>query len=139
MGAFALRDRGQNEILTVGSLSLRHLEYYRGILFLTTNRIKAFDPAFLSRIHVALRFKELSKDAKQQIWGAFLHKVDVEPLTSDELNDLVGRNVNGRQIKNATRTAMSLAKSRGEKLAYQHLVETLDAMEEFANDFAAMT
>ncbi|KZT64959.1 hypothetical protein DAEQUDRAFT_731924 [Daedalea quercina L-15889] len=41
--------------------------------------------------------------------------------------------------KNATRTATSLAKSRGEKLAYHHLAETLDAMEGFARDFEAMT
>ena len=88
---------------------------------------------------MALNYSELSKDAKQQIWEAFLHKVDVEPLTPDELNDLVGRNVNGRQIKNATKTAMSFAKSRSEKLAYRHLAETLDAMEGFANDFAAIS
>lgn len=60
-------------------------------------------------------------------------------LTAGELDDLVIREVNGRQIKNATRTAMSLAKSRGEKLAYSHLEETLDAMEEFASDFAGMS
>ena len=125
--------------LTVGSASLRHLEYYRGILFLTTNRITTFDPAFLSRIHVALRFKELTKEAKYKIWEAFLHKVDVEALTADELANLVNRNVNGRQIKNATRTATSLAKSQGEKLAHRHLAETLDAMEDFASEFAAMT
>jgi hypothetical protein len=44
--------------------SLRHLEYFRGIMFLATNRIKAFDQAFLSRIHIALRFEELSHESK---------------------------------------------------------------------------
>ena len=128
-----------SRFLTAGPVSLRHLEYYRGILFLTTNRIKTYDPAFLSRIHVALRFRELTKEAKLKIWDAFLHKVDVFPLTAEELEKLVDRQVNGRQIKNATRTAASLAKSRGEKLAYRHLAETLDAMEDFASDFAALT
>ncbi|TFY69766.1 hypothetical protein EVJ58_g253 [Rhodofomes roseus] len=119
---------------------LRHIEYYRGILFLTTNRVKVFDPAFLSRIHVALRFQELSKEAKLEIWQAFLRKVDaVGNLTADELDSLVGRDVNGRQIKNATKTAMSLAKSRGEKLGYRHLSETIDTMEEFDIEFRAVS
>jgi hypothetical protein len=34
--------------------SLYHAEYYRGILFLTTNRVQAFDEALLSRIQGAL-------------------------------------------------------------------------------------
>ncbi|KAH9834771.1 P-loop containing nucleoside triphosphate hydrolase protein [Rhodofomes roseus] len=128
----SMRDIARNAMVAV---FLRHVEYYRGILFLTTNRVKAFDPAFLSRIHVALRFRELSKEAKLKIWQAFLHKVHTGDLTDDELDNLVSREVNGRQIKNATRTAMSLAKSRGEKLGYKHLAETLDAMEGFASDF----
>ena len=33
---------------------LRVLEYYAGILFLTTNRIGDFDEAFTSRIHMRL-------------------------------------------------------------------------------------
>jgi len=130
----SLHDLTRNAMVAV---FLRHVEYYRGILFLTTNRVKAFDPAFLSRIHVALRFHELSKEAKLQIWQAFLQKVKVVNLTADELDNLVSREVNGRQIKNATRTAISLARSRGEQLGYEHLAETLDAMEEFASDFAS--
>lgn len=139
MSVLTLRAGSYSDVLTDDLVSLRHLEYYRGILFLTTNRINAFDPAFLSRIHVALRFRELTKEAKQKIWESFLHRVDVDVLKAGEIDNLVNRNVNGRQIKNATRTAMSLAKSRGERLAYRHLAETLDAMEEFASDFSAMS
>ena len=117
------------------------MEYYRGILFLTTNRVKTFDEAFLSRIHVALRFTELSQDAKAQVWRAFLAKVGVEVgapaagVTEDELQRLAERDINGRQIKNATRTANSLAVSRSEKLAFGHLMETLAAMDEFTAEF----
>ncbi|KAJ7271336.1 hypothetical protein B0H12DRAFT_985608, partial [Mycena haematopus] len=42
---------------------LHHVEYYRGILFLTNNRLQAFDEAFLVRIHVALHFGELLPSA----------------------------------------------------------------------------
>ena len=51
---------------------------------------------------------------------------------------LASRAVNGRQIKNACRTAQSLALSRGEPLALPHLTETLDAMEEFTAEFTSL-
>ena len=122
--------------------SLRHIEYYRGILFLTTNRVRTFDEAFLSRIHVALHFQELTKDAKTQVWRAFLQRVGVEvggsEFSEDMLEKLAERNINGRQIKNATKTATSLAVSRKEKLGFKHLIQTLDAMEAFTADFESI-
>ncbi len=120
--------------------SLRHIEYYRGILFLTTNRITAFDEAFLSRIHVALHFGELTTSAKAQVWRAFLRKAGVSDsdVGEDQVQELAKREINGRQIKNACRTAKSLAYSRGEPLGVVHLAETLDAMEEFTAEFAAL-
>lgn len=41
------------------SIFLRLLEYFQGILFLTTNRVATFDDAFQSRIHIALRVSAL--------------------------------------------------------------------------------
>ncbi|KAI0649735.1 P-loop containing nucleoside triphosphate hydrolase protein [Trametes meyenii] len=161
----SLHDLERNAMVAV---FLRHVEYYRGILFLTTNRVTAFDPAFLSRIHVALHFDELSAAARAQVWRAFLRKARVpvpvgsdlrvpvglelpvgsELPTGDEhahevesdaaVRRLAARDVNGRQIKNACRTAQSLAHSRGEPLRVEHLEETLDAMEDFNVQFAAM-
>ncbi len=101
-----------------------------------------FDEAFLSRIHVALHFQELTRDAKAQVWRAFLRKVGVEiggpDFGEDLIEKLAARNINGRQIKNATRTASSLAASRKEKLAFNHLAQTLDAMDEFNAEFEAL-
>ncbi|KAI0672100.1 P-loop containing nucleoside triphosphate hydrolase protein [Trametes maxima] len=137
-----LEERSLHDILrnAMVAVFLRHIEYYRGILFLTTNRIGTFDEAFLSRIHVALHFDELSTAAKVQIWRAFLKKVGAaeDDIHSVLLQKLAERDVNGRQIKNACRTATSIARSRGEKLQYEHLAEALDAMEEFVVRFAAM-
>ena len=126
--------------LTTRPSSLRHVEYFRGILFLSTNRITAFDEAFLSRIHVALHFGELTTSAKAQVWRAFLHKAGVSEndVGEKQVEQLALREINGRQIKNACRTAQSLAHSRGEPLGFTHLTETLDAMEEFTAEFAAL-
>ena len=116
--------------------SLRHVEYYRGILFLTTNRVKAFDEAFLSRIHVALHFRDLSHESKVQVWKAFIDKIGASDLiTEEQIYELAKRHINGRQIKNAARTAQSLAAVKGERVTYEHLNETLVVMEEFQAEF----
>lgn len=107
--------------------------------------MKTFDEALLSRVHVALHFRELPHAARVQVWRAFLAKVGVDvgavgaSVSEVQLNQLAERDVNGRQIKNATRTACSLAVARAETLRFSHLMETLDAMEEFTAEFKAMT
>ncbi|CAA7269692.1 unnamed protein product [Cyclocybe aegerita] len=130
----SLHDLERNAMVAV---FLRHVEYYRGILFLTTNRVKAFDEAFLSRIHVALHFSELSQESKEQVWAAFIAKMGpaAKNITKEQIAELATRRINGRQIKNAARTAHSLAVGRGEQVRFQHLMVTLDAMDEFTREF----
>lgn len=41
------------------SIFLNMLEYFQGILFLTTNRVKTFDDAFQSRIHMAIKVSQI--------------------------------------------------------------------------------
>lgn len=47
---------------------LRKLEYFQGVLFLTTNRKTDFDEAFKSRIHVTIYYPALSSKAQSAIW-----------------------------------------------------------------------
>ena len=90
---------------------------------MTTNRVKMFDDAFLSRIHVALHFQDLPVESRRQVWRSFVNKVGAGDILSDaQINDLAHREINGRQIKNAAKTAKSLAEGRGEKLDYHHYV-----------------
>jgi hypothetical protein len=77
----SMHDLERNAMVAV---FLRHVEYYRGILFLTTNRVKAFDEAFLSRIHVALHFHELSQESKIQIWNAFISRIGASASITPE-------------------------------------------------------
>ena len=56
------------------SVFLRELEYYQGIMFLTTNRVKEIDDAIASRIHLPLKYKSLGLDARIGIWESFLRK-----------------------------------------------------------------
>ena len=49
-----LEKRGTADLMrnSLVATFLRLLEYHSGMLFLTTNRVKAFDEAFLSRVSV---------------------------------------------------------------------------------------
>ncbi|KAJ7362562.1 P-loop containing nucleoside triphosphate hydrolase protein [Mycena albidolilacea] len=128
----SLNDLHRNAMIAV---FLRQVEYYRGILFLTTNRVQAFDEAFLSRIHVALHFTELSEASRAQLWRAFVLKAGIQDISDQEIATLAQWQVNGRQIKNAVATASSLAMGRGEALSVHHLEETLQVMNLFKEQF----
>src|SRR5271156_6610940 len=56
------------------SIFLRVLEYYEGILFLTTNRISNIDDAFHSRIHVSMQYPPLTAASRRHIWNTFMSK-----------------------------------------------------------------
>lgn len=135
------------------SIFLRLLEYFQGILFLTTNRVETFDEAFRSRIHIALRYQELSSKARQSVFKIFLDRaaalegVDVVPFTEKEMNELSKHSLNGRQvgfylthlsiclifmqIKNTVRTALALAVQNNETLSMSHVQRVLNMSKEF--------
>lgn len=91
---------------------LRLLEYHSGILFLTTNRVRTLDPAFESRITLALRYETLDGTARAQIWNNLLQRIAL-PVADDVNSMVLGRHeLNGRQIKSAIRLACAVARER---------------------------
>ena len=64
----SLSDLERNSLVSV---FLRTLEYYDGILILTSNRVGTFDEAFKSRIQVALHYTNLDRVARKKIWKNF--------------------------------------------------------------------
>lgn len=101
------------------SVFLRTLEYYSGILFLTTNRIGSFDEAFKSRIHISLYYAPLSEIQTFEVWAMNLNRLsksnrdiyvdrsEIEAFARSQWRD--GKRWNGRQIRNAFQTAVALA------------------------------
>ena len=102
------------------------LEYYPGILFLTTNRVGIFDEAFKSRVHMSLYYPPLDKDAYLAIWDMNLKRIKGLKPEIEVKHDSIMKyakeafqqlNWNGRQIRNAVQTAQALsefrAKARG--------------------------
>ena len=114
------------------SVFLRVLEYYNGLLFLTTNRVGTMDEAFKSRIHVSLYYPRLDKIQTREIFRLNINKLRLieqqrHELTKQPLLDIKeeeilkyaedhfdrnfasGSSWNGRQIRNAFQIASSLA------------------------------
>lgn len=108
------------------SIFLRLLEYYEGILFLTTNRVENIDMAFESRIHLSLQYDELDVASRRYVWASFLHRIPSAARFSDEeLDELAAKQMNGRQIKNVLKAAQLLACKQEADLAFTHVSTVL--------------
>jgi hypothetical protein len=122
---------------------LRMLEYYRGILFLTTNRLGTMDLAFQSRISIAIKYNALDAPLRRRIWENFIDRLDNAEAEAKEqlrknLDDLQEWDLNGRQIRNILTIAQSLALAQGRRrgaLKYSHVeqvaIETLNFQDYF--------
>lgn len=130
--ARSVHDLERNKLV---SIFLRLLEYYEGILFLTTNRVENMDQAFQSRIHITIKYPDLTSDSRKHIWQNFLaamnYATDFGPKDYDEL---ANENLNGRQIKNMVKAAQLLAVSKRETLTRKH-VNVILAIERYGSRF----
>lgn len=155
----SLHELDRNAIVSV---ALRVLEYHRGVLFLTTNRIKSFDDAFLSRFSIGIKYPELDQDARRIVWRKFFELagiatntseqsrassdselVEVSPsaaesyaISSEDIEELSQKPFNGRTIKNLVRTSQALALASNERLSIEHIRVVVRASEKFLDEFA---
>lgn len=128
----AMADLHRNAMVSV---FLRVLEYYTGILFLTTNRVATFDDAFKSRIHIPIRYTDLDNASRLKIWRQFCSRVPGGANISDaEYEKLAESELNGRQIKNIVKVAESLASFDGVKLDYKQLRQVTKIQARFEKD-----
>ena len=102
---------------------LRTLEHYRGTLFLTTNRMKAVDPAFQSRLDFMIPYDDLDAAARRQVWTNFIGRVGPErfALRDADFDRLAAFDINGREIKNLIKSALLLAFEDQSKVTMGHL------------------
>jgi len=117
-------------ILMNAAVFLRMLEYYEGILFLTTNRVDNIDAAFQSRIHISMEYEELSTSSRRHVWSNFLSagSTKAHGFSDTDLDKLADYQMNGREIKNVLKTAQLLAGKKKQSLGVSH-VESVLAIE----------
>ncbi|KAL2037820.1 hypothetical protein N7G274_009545 [Stereocaulon virgatum] len=116
------------------SIFLRQLEYYQGILILTTNRIANCDPAFESRIHFSIHYPDLDVSARKRIWKTFIEKAHASVGTTSKISDedidiLAKHEMNGRQIKHTVGSARSIARENLQTLDVTHIESVLEVVE----------
>ena len=89
-----LEARSRNEVIrnAMVCVMLRLIEYYTGILFLTTNRISALDPAFQSRVQCTLEYPPLNQASRKVIWKNLLEKVNLTLDSAVNLDELASHN-----------------------------------------------
>ncbi len=106
-----LEKRSTSDVLrnAMVCVMLRLLEYHQGILILTTNRVTEFDPAFESRVTVALKYESLSQSSREKVWKNLLSRLKYPLQANFDHSVLAQFELNGRQIKNAVRLALALA------------------------------
>ena len=109
----------------VVSRFLRELEYYPSLLFLTTNRERALDPAVYSRIHLTINYPALNFESRLQIWRTFLAREAGNTVGEAELETLAELEMNGRRIKNVTKTARIMAKRRGHGVGFEEIRDVM--------------
>lgn len=134
------------------------MEYYAGILFLTTNRIGDFDEAFASRIHISLYYPPLDQESTKKVFELNLEMIEERmrnknreiEIKKEKIIAFAGdywvyhRNArwNGRQIRNACQTALALAEFEAHggsamnpnaivKLKPKHIIKVAESYLEF--------
>lgn len=104
-------DIARNELV---SIFLRELEYFQGIIFLTTNLYDTVDKAFRSRVNIHLLFDSLPVRARKVLWEKFLGRIEGGDEVGDEiLEELKMWELNGREIKNAVKTVRTWCVIKG--------------------------
>jgi hypothetical protein len=120
-------DIQQNAVVGV---FLRLLEYYSGVLFLTTNRATIIDDAIVSRAIAHVRYAIPTAVESEMLWDILStqYGVTFSPATCRVLAERF-KGVSGRSIKQLIRLGKALAQSRKEPLT----VDTIAWVSKFQN------
>ncbi|ORY04111.1 P-loop containing nucleoside triphosphate hydrolase protein [Clohesyomyces aquaticus] len=113
---------------------LRHLEYFSGIVFLTTNRVEVFDEAMKSRIHLALGYHPPELEMRRTLWEKSLKAAiggELDREFKEAVDVFIRTKLNGREISNAVHTAQTLARFEEKPLQLSHIETVLKVRHEF--------
>ncbi|KZV92766.1 P-loop containing nucleoside triphosphate hydrolase protein [Exidia glandulosa HHB12029] len=113
------------------SIFLRQLEYYQGIMILTTNLPQECDHAFESRIHFSVYYHELDYTARKSIWTLFFKRASLD-IDDADISRLAETPINGRQIKNAFSSAQTISLARKhERMTMEDIKVVLEVLHDW--------
>jgi AAA+ superfamily predicted ATPase len=111
-----IRTRGddltQNAIVGV---FLRVLEYYRGVMFMTTNRPDMVDDAIASRCVARIHYEVPTPERQAAIWAVQAKMNQIE-FPDKEIRAVVKEypHLSGRDVKNLMKLALLVTEANGE-------------------------
>lgn len=109
-----IHERGESMIQNaVVGVFLRVLEYYQGVLFLTTNRATIVDDAVVSRCTAQVKFTIPTPENQKKIWKILAGLSNLK-LTDKELDKFVKKHpeLSGRDVKGLLKLANLIAVKR---------------------------
>ena len=111
------------------SIFLKYLEYFPGVIFLTTNLETEIDKAAISRV-IPLRYGSLNADDRAKIWkkqllGRGHHSAahDIESICEEIGNEY---ELDGRQIQNLAKLSLSLCRKRKQEISKEIIQQLYD-------------
>lgn len=123
------RDNDMAQNAVVGTF-LRVLEYYNGVLFMTTNRPEIIDDAIMSRVAAHFKYEAPDRDALKQIWSIHSDQFKLG-ISEDDIDKLSEFKITGRDVRNACKLMNRFVKY-GEKRAGYDLFMELKSVFTFA-------
>jgi hypothetical protein len=108
------RKDGDLQRNSLSTIFLRTMEYYKGVLFLTTNRAGHIDDSFISRITCPIAYNPLSDETKAKIVEKFVKKFQETGSIIVEKSAAVYlkancKDLNGRELRNVLQNAVATA------------------------------
>lgn len=139
----SLEGGARNEVVSV---MLRHLEYHKGIMFMTTNLFDNIDHAVRSRVRIHIQYHALPAQHRLSLWKTFLSQSRIDPTTPS--SDRVGKppldlsekdweqlaawKLNGREIENIAKNAIMWCEARDYTITVARLVKLIPLTTPFA-------
>lgn len=119
----------QNAIVGV---FLRTLEYFKGIMFLTTNRATIIDDAIISRVTAHVRYGIPERPDAVKIWTVLARQygVNLDPLKAAD----TFKAISGRSIRQLIRLSKMMADHDGLKAITVELLKKAAEFHDFSDD-----
>lgn len=102
------------------AIFLKQLEYFPGIIFLTTNHDESIDPAIISRV-IRLRYGPLGARGRAKIWKHHLSRAD-SPCSDEEMLRMCQRLgeefiLDGREIKTLSNLSLTICRRKNQEIS----------------------
>jgi SpoVK/Ycf46/Vps4 family AAA+-type ATPase len=108
---------------------LRVLEYYNGVLFMTSNRPEVVDDAIMSRCTAHLHYVHPDQEELLKIWEVLSKQFKVE-ISTDEVQKIIDHHPNmaGRDVKNTVKLMKLISQKTKEPCDFKLFMKLYDFM-----------